>query len=431
MDNSQVVLPGLRIIDFSRAVAGAYGTLLLADLGAEVIKIEQTPSEVSKGEAEAEWAVLFGAAVSQEPPKTPRERRVWAMREAHFQSLNRNKKRICLNLQTEKGKDIFHELVKKSDVVYDNFRPHMLKRISIDFETLKQYNPKIVTCSVCGFGGTGPWRNQPCHDIIVQALGGEMSMTGTPGEPPCRSGLAIGDLLGGVYASIGILAALRRRDWTGEGQRVDMSMLDVQISLLNYRVGYYSALGEIPGPVGSGHSGGGQIPYGAYECQDGKYVVASAGSPKLWHAFCEALGLPELENDPLFSTNAKRNQNVEAITGIIEGMFLTRPAKEWEQRLFEAGGTGGMVNNIEEAMNHEQVVARDMAIKIKQLSGEDWLFAGNPIKVQGFKETYKPGLTMGADTAEVLSGILGYTRKDLDKLMEASVIWEPPKKKQP
>ncbi|MFC1981150.1 CaiB/BaiF CoA transferase family protein [Chloroflexota bacterium] len=418
-------LSGIRILDFSRAIAGPYGTLLLADLGAEVIKIDQVPSEIkTKATAlDADWAVLFGFPVSEEVVNTPDGKRRWAQREAHFQSLNRNKKRLSLNLNNEKGREVFHELVKKADVVYDNFRPAIVKSLGIDFDTLKQVNPKIVCCSLSGYGKTGPWRDAPGWDVILQALGGEMSMTGMPGSPPCRSGIAIGDLVGGTFAALGVLSAVQARDRTGIGQMVDVSMLDVQISLLNYRVGQYSATGDIPGPVGSGHSGFGQIPYGAYVCKDGAYIAVSAGTPKHWSRFIRAIGLPELEDDLRFNTNSKRQDNVELITNIIEGMLLTKTAQEWQKIFFDTDVAAGIVNNVAEAISHPQVVERDMAVSIEQEIGEKWKFAGNPIKIQGTDETFEPAPGMGEDTAEILSGVLGYSKERLDELEEMDAIW--------
>ena len=420
-------LSGIRILDFSRAVAGPYGTLLLTDLGAEVIKVEQVPTEISvKADAlDADWATLFGYPVSEEGRETPEGKKRWAQSTSHFQSLNRNKKRLSLNLKAEKGRKIFYELVKKSDVVYDNFRPAILKKLGADFDTLKKVNPKVISCSVSGFGGTGPWRDAPAYDVVLQALGGEMSMTGLPGSPPCRSGLAIADLNGGMFGALGVLAALRARDRTGEGQRVDISMLDVQISMLNYRVGQYSATGKIPGPVGSGHSGFGQIPYGAYECEDNTYVVVAAGSPRHWSNFIRAIGLPELENDPRFNTNSKRQENVEIITGLVEGMLLTKTAQEWEKIFFEAGVPAGVVNNVAQAISHPQVISRNMAVSIEQPIGEKWTFAGNPIKIRGYPEIYKAAPELGADTVEILSNILGYSMEYIQELKKLNVVWAP------
>lgn len=420
-------LSGIRILDFSRAVAGPYGTLLLADLGAEIIKIDQVPSQINAKAAalDADWATLFGYPVSEEGRNTPDGERRWAQGMSHFQSLNRNKKRLALNMNTTKGGEVFYDLVKKADVVYDNFRPALVKGLGIDFDTLKAVNPRIISCSISGFGETGPWQDAPAYDIVLQALGGEMSMTGMPDFPPCRSGIAIADLVGGAFTAFGVLSALRARDRTGVGQRVDISMLDVLISLLNYRIGHYSAIGAVPGPVGSGHSGFGQIPYGAYECKDGTYIVIAAGSPRHWSRFIRALGLPELENDPRFNANSKRQENVEIITGLIEGMLLTKTAHEWEKIFFDAGVPAGVVNNVAQAIAHPQVLHRNMAVTIEQPTGEEWTFAGNPIKLRGYTETFQAAPGLGANTAEILSGILGYSREHLDELRDMDVIWIP------
>ena len=331
----------------------------------------------------------------------------------------------ALNLQTEKGREIFHELVKCSDVIYDNFRPVIVKSMGIDYDTLKHINPKIVCCSLSGFGETGPWKDSPAYDVVLQALGGEMSMTGMPGSPPCRSGIAIGDLVGGAFTALAVLSALQARNRTGIGQRADISMLDVQLSLLNYRVGQYSATGAIPGPVGSGHSGFGQIPYGAYECKDNTYIVVAAGTPRHWSRFIRALGLPELENDPRFDTNVKRQENVETITGLIEGMLLTKTAREWERIFFDTEVPVGVVNNVAQAISQPQALHRNMAVSIKQADGEEWKFAGNPIKIQGNPETFEAAPELGANTSEILSDMLGYSKGHLDELIKMDAIWEP------
>lgn len=418
-------LSGIRILDFSRAVAGPYGTLLLADLGADVIKIDQVPSEMKTQAAteDADWATLFGYPVSEEGRNTPTGRQRWGQSMGHFQSLNRNKRRVAINLSAAEGRKIFHELVKKSDVVYDNFRPAIVRKLQIDFDTLKHVNPRIVCCSLSGFGSTGSWADAPAYDVVLQALGGEMSMTGMPGAAPCRSGIPIADVVGGAFATLGVLCALQARDRTGMGQAVDLSMLDVQLSLQNYRIGQYSATGAIPGPVGSGHSGFGQIPYGAYECKDGTYIAIAAGGQVHWSAFIRVLGFPELEKDPRFLTNAKRQQNANIITGLIDGMLLTKTASEWERIFFEAGVPVGVVNNISQAIAHPQVLHRNMVVNIKQPTGEDWKFAGNPIKMRGYTESYKAAPALGGNTAEILSDILGYSMEHLNELKKANVIW--------
>lgn len=426
----QGALAGTRILDFSRALAGSYCALILADLGADVIRIEQVPPKAKEERlgVDTGWAPLFGAdllAIYGDKPTDPGEARQWARHVSYVQCLNRNKRSLSLDLKTKKGKEILCALVKKSDVVFDNYRPAVLKRMGLDFNTFKQVNPRIVSCSLTGFGSTGPWSNAPAYDAIVQALSGAMSMTGIPGGPPCRYGIPIGDLAGGMFAAITIMSALRVRDLTGEGQSADVSMLDAHISLLNYRVGIYSALGEVPGPVGSGQAGRGWSPYGAFECKDNTYLTIAAGHPNHWGRFVRAIGLPELEDDPQFNTNSKRAANIEVLTGLIEGMFLTKTAQEWEKVLFDAEVPVGVVNNVGQAVLHPQVLHRKMIVPIKQAHGETWRFAGNPIKVKGLKQRYKRAPALGEDTVQVLKTCLGYSKKAIKTLKEEGIVWEP------
>ncbi len=420
-------LSGIRILDFGRAVAGTYGTMMLADLGAEVIKIEQIPeedSERAKAFGGGAAAMFYGLQV----PSSARKTEAWLRGESHSQSLNRNKKRIALDLETEKGREVFHELVKKSDVVHDNFRPYMLKRIGIDFDTLKQINPKIISCSVTGYGETGPWNNAPSYDVIQQAVGGLMSTTGMPDGPPCAAGIAICDLCAGMNGAFGIVSALQARHRTGMAQRVDISMLDTMVSLFSYQIGILSATGEIPARRGMGVSGGGQYPYGGWVCKDGTYLALAASNPPHWRAFVKTLGMPELEKDPRFDTVAKRHENQEELRTILNDRLSTKTAQEWEKILFDAEVPVGAVNNLPQVLSHPQVLHRNMVASIKQPTGEEWKFAGNPIKIQGSSDIFKArGLNVGEDTVEVLSDVLGYSKEYLDELREMKAIWQSPK----
>jgi len=419
-------LSGIRILDFGRAVAGTYGTLLLADLGAEVIKIEQRPPDV-KARAAAYGttrAPLYGMKPSEETFGTPEGYNLWARGESHYQSLNRNKKRVSLNLESGKGREVFHDLVRHADVVHDNFRPHMPKKIGIDFDTLKQANPKIVSVSVSGYGEDGPWNAAPAYDAIIQALGGLMGVTGLPGSVPCVAGIAVCDLCAGMFGALGILSAVRRRDQTGEGQRVDVSMLDGMISLFSYQIGRYSALGENPGPRGSGLSGRGQIPYGAYRCKDDTYISLAAGTPGHWSRFTKGLGKPELEKDPKWDTVEKRGHNREELNKIINETLVTRRAEEWEDIFREVEVPVGVVNNLERAINHPQIRHRKMTVSIKQPHGDEWTFAANPVKIKGSKEVYNAAGPVGSNTIEVLNGVLGYSNTTIDELREENAIWD-------
>ena len=423
---TQRALSGIRILDFGRALAGTYGTLLLADLGAEVIKIEQRPADVmarAKAYGTAR-APLYGLKPSEETRNNPEDHRLRIRGESHYQSINRNKKRIAINLETGKGRETFHDLVRHADVVHDNFRPRMLKKIGIDFETLKQVNPKIISCSVSGYGEDGPWNDGPAYDAIIQALGGLMRVTGLPDSVPCVAGIAVCDLCSGMFGALGILSAVRRRDLTGEGQRVDISMLDSMISLFSYQIGIYSALGDLPAPRGSGLSGGGQIPYGAYRCKDDTYISLASGTPRHWSRFIQGLGATELETDPRFDSVEKREKSREVLTGIINEKLITRRAESWEAIFRELGIPAGVVNNLEGAINHPQVRHRNMVVPIEQPTGERWKFAANPIKIKGSSEVYRPAGAAGSDTVEVLTRVLGYSGEHIDALRHANAIWD-------
>jgi crotonobetainyl-CoA:carnitine CoA-transferase CaiB-like acyl-CoA transferase len=411
-------LSGVRIADLSRVLAGPYGTLILADLGAEVIKIEAVPSLRDEG----------GSALShQRFYVPPREDTPITDDLCHFWSLNRNKKSIALDLSTKAGKEVFYDLVRHSDVVYDNFRPRVLESLGIDYETIKQINPAIISCSVSGFGESGPWRDYPAYDLILQAMSGGMSMTGMPGGPPCRAGLAIGDLVGGLFGAISVLAALQARQHTGKGQRVDISMLDGQISLLNYRTAQYFGAGKLLGPVGSGGSGAGQVPYRAFMTKDGSYVTVVAGQPRHWQNLCRALGLEQLLTDPRFAENAGRAKNEAALSAILEKTFLTKTGEEWETILLEASVPAGLVRRVDQALAHPQVLARDMVVSIDHPVGKRMKFSGNPVKMSGTPgETFNPAPDLGEHTIEVLKELLSYAPEKLRQLRERDIVWWPP-----
>ena len=259
------LLAGVRIIDLSRALAGPYGSLLLGDMGAEVIKVEEKLGDGTRGSLP----------------------RLEAGDGSYFISVNRSKKSVALDLTSNEGKQVFHDLVRVSDVVYDNYRPKALKKLGCDYESVKQINPRIISCSVSGFGHTGEWQDQPAYDLIMQALGGAMSITGEPDRPPVRMGIPMGDLAGGMFAALAISAALFQRRVTGIGTEIDISLLDCQISLLCYLAQTYFFSGKIPGRQGSAHM---MLPvYSAFETADGYIVVASPGD-RFWPKVCRAAG---------------------------------------------------------------------------------------------------------------------------------------------
>ena len=268
----ETALAKVRIVDLSRALAGPYGSMILGDLGAEIIKIEP-----------------LGARTEATGPYS------YKGQDAYFMSINRSKKSVTLDLRTDKGREVFYDLVRISDVVFDNFRPGVLERLRIDYDTIKELNPRIICCSISGFGSNGPYRERPAYDLVVQAVSGAMSITGEPGRPPVRSAIAIGDQGAGMFAAHGILAALYARERTGVGGKVETSLLEAMMALLAYEASYYFVSGLVPGPVGSGHR---TLPvYQAFKTRDGYIAIAAINR---FHALCKALDREDLTQDPRF-----------------------------------------------------------------------------------------------------------------------------------
>jgi len=391
-------LQGVKIIDLTRALAGPYGSMLLADLGAEVIKIEDPSGDEFR---------LMSSEVS-------------------FGCINRNKKGLTLDLKSEKGKEVFYDLVRKCDVVYDNYRPGVVERLGIDYDTLKAINPRIVCCSITGFGRKGPYKDRPCYDLVVQAMGGAMSITGEPGRPPVRMGIPMGDLGGGMFAAHGILAALYARERTGVGQQIDVSLLNGQISLLMYMVGRYFATGIPQGPVGSGGAASGAGPenpvYRGFETKNGWLVIA-AGSDKFWSNVCQSIGRPELAHDPRFENRDRRRENWQQVHSILEAAFAQKTKEEWMEILVREDVPSGIVNTIDKAVADPAVLAHNMVVSVQHREMGELKMAGNPIKFSGTPaETFRPSPTPGQHTGEILSSLLGYPPEKIDSLKRENII---------
>jgi crotonobetainyl-CoA:carnitine CoA-transferase CaiB-like acyl-CoA transferase len=336
-------------------------------------------------------------------------------------SINRSKKSITLDTRTEKGREIFYDLVKISDVVFDNFRPGVLERLKMDYETLKKINPRIICCSISGFGSSGPYRDRPAYDVIIQAITGTMSITGEPGRPPVRAGIAISDQGAGMFAAHGILAALYARERTGVGQKVETSLFEATIAQLAYEASIYFVSGEVPGPVGSGHR---MLPvYQAFQTQDGYISIAAVG-PKYPLLF-KALGREDLLKDPLF-IGPSTAENKPKRVAVIQEVFLTRDTEEWMKRLIEADVPCGPVNTLDKALDDPQVAATDMVAFIDHPLGGQIKQTANPIKMSGtspaIKTKYLPPPTVGQHTEEILSRLLGFSREKIDSLRQEKVI---------
>lgn len=395
-------LENIVVLDLTHMLSGPYGAMLLTDLGARTIKVEPP------GSGEGTRALLGS------DPTYSRQNMG-----AYFLTLNRNKESVCVDLKSEQGLAVFYDLVRKADVVIDNFSVGVTQRLKIDHETLSAINPRIVTCSISGFGETGPHTNRPAFDQVVQGMGGGMSITGFDNGPPVRSGIPIGDLGGGVFGAVGILAALVARDSTGRGQHVDVSMLDVQISLLNYMATMYLMSGIAPKREGNGHFV--HVPYNAFETSDGHIIIACIGDA-FYKKFTEVLPIPELL-DPKYETQPGRFADRDLINKLIQDKLKVQTTEYWLAQLREKRIPCAPVNNLSQALNDPQVRARNMVIDVALQSGEVVQMPGNPVKLSDAgEETYAAPPLLGQDTNRVLGEFLGYDNQQIDALKQSGII---------
>ncbi|MFH1651309.1 MAG: CoA transferase [Chloroflexota bacterium] len=391
-------LKDVRVLDLSVFVSGPFGTMILGDLGAEVIKIEMPGS---------------GVPGRHVPPYFVDGE------SSYFISMNRNKKSLTLNLKTDQGREIFYELVKHSDVVLDNFRPGVTDRLGITYDTLKEINPRIIVCSITGFGSTGPAKDMPAFDLIIQARGGIMSYTGEPDRKPVKMGSPIGDLAGALYAVNGILAALYQRKETGRGQRVDISMLDCQLALHIYRAQNYFVGGAIPTPLGTGHTS--INPLGTFPTKTFD-VVIDCNTQKIFNDMCAAMGHPEMGTDPRFNTLEHRLNNKEVLNAWVREMFLKYTGEELLE-LLQNRIPIAPINTIDKAFEEPQPLSRNMVVKIDYASRKDLRIVGNPIKLSEVdKEVFKIPPRLSEDTAQILADLLHYSPEKIAQLRQEEII---------
>ncbi|MGE8560016.1 MAG: CaiB/BaiF CoA transferase family protein [Acinetobacter sp.] len=394
-------LEGIRVLDLSRVLAGPWCGQILADLGAEVIKVERPKT----GDDTRLWG----------PPWMKNNQGEDTREAAYYQSANRNKLSIAIDISTPEGQELIRALAAESDVVIENYKAGSLKKYGLDYDSLSAINPKLVYCSITGFGQTGPRAPEPGYDFIIQGMGGLMSVTGEkddlPGGGPQKVGVAFADLTTGLYSTIAIQAALLNRTLTGLGQYIDMALLDVQIATLANQGMNYLASGKVPGRYGNAHAN--IVPYQVFKAADQDFIIA-CGNDKQFVALSAAIGLPELPNDPRFTTNALRIKHRTEIGDLLAVHFLSNTAKHWVEAIHAVKVPVGLINNLEQAFEEPQVKARNMLVEMQHPLKDKLKVIGSPIKLSRTPVEYKKAPPMlGEHTDEVLSRIA-----DAEKLAE-------------
>jgi crotonobetainyl-CoA:carnitine CoA-transferase CaiB-like acyl-CoA transferase len=398
MSNAGGPLEGIRVVDVSRVLAGPFCTMILGDLGAEVIKVEAPGgSDETRG-----WGPPYAAGES-----------------AYYLCANRNKRGLTLDLKKEEGKRIFLRLIREADVLVENFKVGTLARMGLAPERLRKINPRLVVAEITGFGQTGPLASFPGYDFIIQALGGLMSITGSEESGPMKVGVAIVDVLAGLYAALGILAALHERKRSGEGQVVDTALLDVCVASLVNVASNYLVGGKVAKRLGNAHPN--IVPYQSFRAADQEMAIA-VGNDRQFRRLAEVMGKPELAEDGRFATNRDRLSRRKELTEALQRVFETRPAREWMELLQGAGIPCAPIQSIDQVFGHPQVRAREMVVEMPHPSAEKVRLVGSPLKLSRTPVTYRrhPPLA-GEHTQEILTE-LGYSEEEIEKLRREGVI---------
>jgi formyl-CoA transferase len=396
----------MRILDLTRALAGPYCTMMLGDLGADVIKIERP----GRGDDSRGWGPPFvGEAYGPYPGES-----------AYFIAANRNKRSVTVNLKSVEGQEIVRQLAQVSDVMVENFRTGALDEMGLGYEDMHALAPRLVYCSISGYGRTGPQAERPGYDFIVQAEGGLMGITGPKEGPPYRVGVPIVDITAGMFASSAILAALHARDRTGEGQLVDISLLDTQVALLANVASNYLVGGEPPLRLGNAHPN--IAPYEAFRARDRWFALAAANQ-RQWATLCEVIGRPDLEDDPRFATNAQRVAHRPALLEVLGVVFAEREADEWLAELREAGLPCGPINTVADVFEHPQAEARGLALEVEHPTAGPVRVTGFPYKLsQTPAEAHRPPPLLGQHTDQTLTELLGYSVEEIAQLRERGAV---------
>jgi crotonobetainyl-CoA:carnitine CoA-transferase CaiB-like acyl-CoA transferase len=401
-------LDGINVLDLTRVLSGPYCTMLLADMGARVIKIEQP----GKGDDTRAWGPPFLYPSGHKPPAGSPD----GGESAYFLSINRNKESVTLDFKHAEGRALLERLIAKSDVVVENFRPGTLTKLGLDYKTLAPRHPRLVYCSISGFGQTGPRTNEAGYDAVMQGEGGLMSITGPPDGPSCRLGVAIADVVSGMFAAYGVAMALLARERTGRGQEVDLAMLDSVTALLTYQAGNYFASGKVPARLGNRHPS--IVPYETFAASDGDFVLA-VGNDEQWRRFCAVAGLPE---DPRFATNRQRVAGYDDVRPFIADRLRTQSRQHWIERLTAAGIPCGSVRNLEELFADPQIHAREMVAQLEHATIGPLRVLGVPVKLSDTPGAVRtPPPRLGEHTDAVLQD-LGFNAAAIADLRRQKVI---------
>lgn len=385
-------LEGVVVLDLSRVLAAPYTGMILADMGADVIKVERP----GKGDdSRAYGPFKNGESV-------------------YYMSLNRGKRSMTLNMKSEEGKQILKDLVKQADVLVENFRGGTMDKLGLGYDVLKEINPRLIYSACTGFGMTGPYKHDPAYDVIVQGMGGIMSITGQEGGEPTKVGASIGDITAGIFSAVGIMIALYNREKTGKGQLVDVSMLDCQVAILENAIARYMNAGVSPKPIGNRHAS--ITPFQSLKTKDG-YVIVAVGNDTLWQKFCGLIERPDLAADPRFTTNPLRTENVKVLGEELNKTFQTKTMDEWLHILKEGGVPVGPINDVERVIKDPAVIAREMIVTTHHPVAGDVEMAGVPIKLSGTPGSVDaPAPTLGQHTREILKEKLDMDDALIDQL---------------
>jgi CoA:oxalate CoA-transferase len=396
---ARTILDGIRVLDLSTVLAGPMASMLLADMGAEVIKIERPPE---------------GDEMRHMPPYFYRGE------SAYFISVNRNKKSVVIDLKTNQGKAIFCDLVAKSDIVFNNARVGVMDRLGFDYASLEKINPRIICCSLSGFGRDSPYKERPGYDLNIQAMSGVVSMNGEPGRPPARLGISMGDLSGALYSAFAMANALYHRERTGRGQDIDMALLDSLASLLTYQSQYYWIAGVIPQQIGSGHIT--SVPYQAFETADG-WLVIDAHSQKHWRILCQTLGVPQHADDAKYATLDARRRNKAELVEWLGAMIKRRSTDEWMAVLAPAEIPVSPINTIDRALADASLHARKMVVELEHTLGGKLRSLGNPVHMsEHVEQRYASPPLLGEHTEAVLRDVLGYDDARIGAMLETGIV---------